>query len=77
LAAVGHKVLKDPSIIRDPYAADSERKSGSHRDGVGIGGGWGKDDAVDLGIRRYRNIDCASNVIGDAKFRGRSHDAVI
>ena len=49
------KCLRGPRIIRSARAANGEREAVSGSNGVGIGRGVGKDDAVNLRVRRNGN----------------------
>jgi len=50
--------LCDSRIVRDPHAANRESQSRVGGNGVGIRGGCGESDAVELSIRRNRNGRC-------------------
>jgi len=61
------KVLYESRIVDDSRAANREResrKSRIYRDGVGIRGNRGEDDAIDFRVRRNRDIGSIEKVKG-------------
>jgi len=69
--------MKAIIVVPDTHTTESERKAGTYCYDIGIGGGRGKDDAVDLGVLRYRDVGCIRKTerrrihraIGDSHWR--------